>query len=332
MFRIPERERKRILLLIPLLIMLSLLFLWRGKSRFEQSFTRYSDRVLDSLAGERGFPADGSREKTGNSRSFAREDVSVKYKTPGHSGTQQGNRDSLFVFDPNTVTLAQLEKLGFTARQARGIVNYREAGKVFRRPEDFGGCYTVSEEKYRQLLPYIRIVSPETDRERVVLAETREAGEVSSIVPRTEPEGRQRHQVPATGRLELNGADSADLVKVRGIGPLTAGRIVAYRRRLGGFYTSAQLTEVAGMNPQNYESILQQIFVDSDIITKIDINFAAPEQLKGHPYLPSGTLNKILKYRQLKGGWRDTRELIEQKILSEEEAEKLSPYLYFRAQ
>lgn len=42
------RENRRILLLLPLLVLLSLLFLWQGKPRFEQSFTLYADRVLDS--------------------------------------------------------------------------------------------------------------------------------------------------------------------------------------------------------------------------------------------------------------------------------------------
>ena len=135
-----------------------------------------------------------------------------------------------------------------------------------------------------------------------------------------------------SGPVELNGADSAALVAVRGIGPLTAGRIVRYRERLGGFARIGQLREIEGMTDENYRRILQQIWVDSSKIQKIDINFALPLQLRDHPYLPERVLNRLLKYRQLKGGWRSIRDLTEQHIISEQQAEKLSPYLCFRVQ
>ena len=68
--------------------------------------------------------------------------------------------DSLFAFDPNTVREDELIRLGFTSRQAAGILHYREAGAVFRRAEDFSRCYTVSDEMYRRLEPYIEIGAP----------------------------------------------------------------------------------------------------------------------------------------------------------------------------
>ena len=131
------------------------------------------------------------------------------------------------------------------------------------------------------------------------------------------------------GPIELNSADSAALVSIRGIGPLTAGRIIRYRNALGGFASVSQLQEVTGMTDRNYQMILQQIFVDCSKIQKIDINFASPKRMQGHPYLPPKALNRILKFRQLKGGWSDTGDLIEQHILSAEEAERLEPYLCF---
>ena len=132
-----------------------------------------------------------------------------------------------------------------------------------------------------------------------------------------------------TPRL-VNGADSAALVAVRGIGPLTAGRIVRYRERLGGYACVEQLQEIEGMTDRNYRLIEQQIFVDSSKIKKIDINFALPNRMKGHPYIGDKLLDRILKYRQLKGGWRSIEDLTEQHILTAEQAERLLPYLCFR--
>ena len=136
-------------------------------------------------------------------------------------------------------------------------------------------------------------------------------------------------RTPQPVLIELNGADSATLVAIRGIGPLTARRIIRYREALGGFASVEQLQEIQGMTERNYLMIRQQIFVDSSKIQKIDINFASPKRMQGHPYLPPKVLNKILKYRQLKGGWSSTKELIEQHILPAELAVKLDPYFSF---
>ena len=66
-------------------------------------------------------------------------------------------RDSLFVFDPNTVTYEELRAMGFDKNTAVGIVKYRAMGKVFAIREDFALCYGVNDSIYDRLKPYIRI-------------------------------------------------------------------------------------------------------------------------------------------------------------------------------
>ena len=369
------REGRRILLLIPLLVLIALLFLWQGKPRFERSFTMYGDRVLDSSYRAKNSRARAAEYRTDSVRPFLfdpntvdrdgllrlgfspkQADGIVHYRQAGavfrtaadfarcrmvsdrkfrelspyiairaggnfskpETGTdsvREGRipaQDSLFLFDPNTIDRDGLLRLGFSPKQADGIVHYRQAGAVFRTAADFARCRMVSADRYRKLEPYIRIDSVVGRREELL----EKRGAPDSV----------------SGPVELNGADSAALVAVRGIGPLTAGRIVRYRERLGGFARIGQLREIEGMTDENYRRILQQIWVDSSKIQKIDINFALPLQLRDHPYLPERVLNRLLKYRQLKGGWRSIRDLTEQHIISEQQAEKLSPYLCFRVQ
>ena len=62
-----------------------------------------------------------------------------------------------FAFNPNTVSLEDLQRLGFSLRQAQSIVNYREKGGRFARAEDFGKSYVVSDSVFRRLRPFIRI-------------------------------------------------------------------------------------------------------------------------------------------------------------------------------
>lgn len=203
--------------------------------------------------------------------------------------------DSLFVFDPNDLDSAGYVSLGFSPRQSAAILNYRTMRGGFRTEEDFAACYQVSPEKFEALRPYIAMKAPEP---------------------------------PA--KVDINRADSAALCSVNGIGPVTATRILEYRRRLGGFVSVAQLAEVAGVTQQNYDLFSRQIIASSYGISKIDINFAPPEQLQ-HPYMSGAALRKLLKNRQLKGGWSTIEDMVKDDILSTEQAARLAPYLVFRS-
>lgn len=134
---------------------------------------------------------------------------------------------------------------------------------------------------YRRLEPFIRIDSTRFERrtEQSSKRTPKEYQEKPSVVNDTVSTERKFDigSPKDSVRIELNGADSATLVGVRGIGPLTAGRIVRYRERLGGFVRVEQLLEVRGMLEKNYQQILPQIWVDSSKIQKIDINFAVPK-------------------------------------------------------
>lgn len=62
-----------------------------------------------------------------------------------------------FAFDPNTVSISDLQRLGFTEKQALAIDNYRRKGGRFRRPSDFAKSYVVADSVFARLEPFIRI-------------------------------------------------------------------------------------------------------------------------------------------------------------------------------
>ena len=62
-----------------------------------------------------------------------------------------------FPFNPNTADVEELQRLGFSPKQAAAIDNYRKKGGRFRRPGDFAKSFVVSEEMFARLEPYIRI-------------------------------------------------------------------------------------------------------------------------------------------------------------------------------
>lgn len=62
-----------------------------------------------------------------------------------------------FRFNPNTATMDDFQRLGFTERQAQSIMNYREKGGQFRRKSDFAKSYVVADSVFERLEPFIDI-------------------------------------------------------------------------------------------------------------------------------------------------------------------------------
>lgn len=62
-----------------------------------------------------------------------------------------------FPFNPNSVSVDDLCRLGFTLKQAQSIDAYRKKGGKFRRKSDFAKSYVVSDSIYKRLEPYIDI-------------------------------------------------------------------------------------------------------------------------------------------------------------------------------
>ena len=200
-------------------------------------------------------------------------------------------------FRIDTVSVRYLRAIGaLSKRQAEAFVRWRDLSGIYDM-EELRDCYVVSDSVAAALEPYV-------------------------IFP-------ERKARPIEEPIELNTADSATLRSVSGIGPKTVVSILNYRERLGGFLRAEQLAEVPGVTERNYEKILKQIYCDSCKIRKIDINFASPKVLGKHPYIAPQALRKLLKARQLKGGWSTAGELVEQNILTREEAARLAPYLQF---
>lgn len=62
-----------------------------------------------------------------------------------------------FRFNPNTVSVEDLRRLGFSEKQAAAIDNYRAKGGRFRRRGDFARSFVVADSVYRRLEKYIDI-------------------------------------------------------------------------------------------------------------------------------------------------------------------------------
>lgn len=156
----------------------------------------------------------------------------------------------------------------------------------------------------------------------------------SALAPKSLKPIDRRYSKPRATRtthqkIELNTADSVALVGVYGIGPVFAGRILAYRSALGGFYRIEQLREVRGISEEVFLRVEQNFRVDVARIEKINVNFVAPRVLEAHPYVTANMARRLVEGK-LKGGYYNkVEDLLNRDILLPGEAKRLAPYLLF---
>ncbi len=201
-------------------------------------------------------------------------------------------------FRVDTVGAEYLVAVGaLTRRQAAVFVKWRDMSGIYDI-EELKACYVVSDSLAYALEPYA----------------------IFSLAPGSGVDN---------ALVDINKADSAELRSVYGIGEKSVVAIMNYREKLGGFYSVEQLSELGVVTESNYLKIIKQISCDSCDISKIDVNFASAKTMKGHPYIAPLRLRRLLKVRELKGGWSTVEEMIEDDIFTVEEATRLRPYLLF---
>ncbi len=130
--------------------------------------------------------------------------------------------------------------------------------------------------------------------------------------------------------VDINRCDTSELISLPGIGPVLSLRIIKYRQLLGGYVKKDQLREVYGLPAETYEIIKDMVSIDTTSVSRIEINYADYRRLSRMPYFDKGEIASILKFRELEGRINSIGELVENKLIGEETAEKVKPYLSFK--
>lgn len=220
-----------------------------------------------------------------------------------------------FKFDPNKLTATQWQELGLSDKQIQNIKNFEAKGGKFRRKEDLLKIYTLSQNDYKRLEPYIQISAAP------VASPVREDGG-----SRTKATRDQKAALPV---LDLNTVDSLVLLALPGIGPVFASRIVRYRDLLGGFHAISQLKEVYGLDTAKYRQIEPYLQVDSSDVKRIRINEVDFDELRKHPYINAKYARLILAYRKQHGAYTALEDLSKIPVFDEKYLRKIAPYLNF---
>lgn len=212
-------------------------------------------------------------------------------------------------FDPNQINSNEWQAMGVSEKTASTIQHYLSKGGRFNKPEDLRKIWGLPPGLADKLIPYVHI-----DRLDQKITTTAQQTDRFSISNRTQQ------------KISINTADSAAWEALPGIGPVLASRIVAYRNRLGGFYTADQLTDVYGLKDSLFQQLKDRLACDGST-TKIDLNKASEQELQQHPYIGKKLALIFKNYRNQHGSFKSLEDIQNIVALDEISCKKISHYL-----
>jgi DNA uptake protein ComE-like DNA-binding protein len=124
--------------------------------------------------------------------------------------------------------------------------------------------------------------------------------------------------------LDLNMADSTELVRLPGIGAATAMKIIRYRERLGGYTEISQLAEIEGLP----DSLMKWFIITDTIpVSRIAVNKATLAELRRHPYIDFYQARAIVEFRNERGTIKSPEQLSFLEEFTAQDLIRLKPYL-----
>lgn len=213
-------------------------------------------------------------------------------KNAGHHPAVRQVRDcyrppvETFSFNPNTVSVDDLVRLGFSRRQAESIDNYRKKGGRFRRKSDFAKSYVVADSVYRRLEPYMEI----------------------PLVDLNLADSAAFDALPGIG-----GYFAAKMTEYReALG--------------GSYSYCEQLMDIWNFDREKYDGLSDLITIDSAYVRPYPLWTLPEDSLRMHPYIKySSTAHGIVLFRENNPQSSWTVDALEKAgVISPEMADKLS--------
>ena len=129
-------------------------------------------------------------------------------------------------------------------------------------------------------------------------------------------------------KFDLNVADTAQLKRIYGIGPVIARRIALYRESLGGFIMFDQLYEVWGLDSTVVRRLSEKSVIAPGFTPgKLPINHCGEQELARHPYIRTKLARAIVNYRLQHGNFASIDDLAKIAVIDEKALLRIKPYI-----
>ncbi len=238
-------------------------------------------------------------------------------------------------FNPNDLNLQQWQALGFTEKQAKTILKYKSVvGGGFTSKEQLKKCYSISDEKFQQLEPYL------------LLPEQFDRTEMTSIVY-SKP--FRNNEIKTLGKFNPNAYSLQDWVRL-GFTEKQSMSILKYKNFLGGHFSSKQqLKDCFVISEDVYNRLAPYIMLPTVVSASVvDFEKEAKTHKRYRSFDPNtldidgwkalGFTDKqaqvIINYKTkiLKGSFKNLDDVKSCFVISESKFTELKPYLLFNTE
>ena len=236
-----------------------------------------------------------------------------------------GNELVLSEFNPNELTAEQWKDLGFTERQVKTILNYKElVGGEFLSKEQLAKCYAISSEKFAEIEAYILL--PE------------KTGKKNNF-----ENSFTKKELKISGKFNPDSYSAKDWENM-GFSQKQAEAIIKYKNYLGGSFRSKEkFRECFIISPENYQRLAPYLLLPEtapdfapkpkENKPKIEYSYFDPNALDVQGWQRLGFSEKqaqvIVNYRDknLKGSFRSLEDIEKCFVISAEKFQELKPWI-----
>ena len=211
-----------------------------------------------------------------------------------------------YIYGANSLSDYQGYMLGMSPEEIDRLIRYRVEGYRLKNLEEFQRISGISDSMLALISPRLRFDSRAKQKKSLPL------------IPKS-------NTLP---RADINKATAAELMRIKGIGPVLSERIIKFRYRLQGFQINEQLYDVYGLDQDVADRVLGQFRVlEKPAIKPININEATIEELADLVYLSWATAREITRYRERHGPFENLEELTKIEDFPSDKIERIKLYL-----
>lgn len=235
-------------------------------------------------------------------------------------------------FDPNSLDEKQWIQLGFSEKQVKTILKYKNiVGGIFLSKEQLKKCYAISEEKFIELEPYILL--PETSSKTEFYTK--------------KYQNFEKKELKISGKFNPDFYSESDWQKM-GFSEKQSAAIVKYKNYLGGsFISKEKFKECFIINDENYKKlhpylILPEKTPENQLEKNRNIAFEKPKikyfafnpnELNSEGWQKLGFSEKqaqvIVNYRDrnLKGSFKSLEDIEKCFVINSEKFNEMKPFI-----
>ena len=208
-------------------------------------------------------------------------------------------------FNPNHYTMQDWMYLGLSEKQAQVVLKFTRYG--VQSNQELKRIFVIPDELYQ------------------LFKDSTRYDETQALVQKTIFENKNKPN--KINIIDLNRATQEDLEQLKGIGPFFSKRILAFRNKLGGFYSKEQLREVYQITEEQYQQIQYAVFCNNHDVTRININQITPKEMVKHPYFNWNIANALCKMRDQLGGFKALEDLKKSHLVTDDVFERIKNYV-----